>query len=60
MTDLGRPLCDTVMGKREEEVKGFSVASLGASFVNVNHTPLYFEQLCIKNACESFSLILKL
>lgn len=48
------------MGKSEYQVKGFFVASLVSCFVNVNHTPLYFEQSSIKNACESFSLNLKL
>lgn len=54
------PLPNILMGMSEYQVKGFFVASLGSSFVNVNHTPLYFEQSFIKSACESFSLKLKL
>lgn len=54
------PFPNIVMGMSEHQVKGFFVASLGSSFFNVNHTPLYFEQSFIKSACESFSLNLKL
>jgi len=48
------------MGNSEYQVKGCFVASLVSSFVNVNHTPLWFEQFCTKNARDSFSLNLTL
>lgn len=54
------PLTMHPSGKASVKLKAFFLASVVSWFANMNHTWLYFEQSFTKNACESFSLNLKL
>lgn len=54
------PLTMHPSGRASVKLKAFFLASVVSWFANMNHTWLYFEQSFTKNACESFSLNLKL